>query len=343
MKNKLLVTTALVGFVASGAALAETKISGGMVLGYKSIDFGTANGGNDGFGRETQINVAKSGDLNNGLKYNSGFSLEFDGGSEGSSTSNENVYFDVISGNTTLSFGIDHLPNTSSSAAPRVAEHADTTFGSNGSVDNNSFDYHAGAGIKESFGIGVIQKTNMGTVFASFVPNQGDNGGDDQDVGAQNTAQSNKSAYNIGYRGDAGVKGLNVQLVYQKETVQTSATTQDGKVKQYGIGYNFGKFAAGVMVNDIDEKGINTDTKSVEFGVTAALNDKISVGINYVETEGNDTGVAWTADEEIMTVQVGYNMGPATLTLSHGKLENANGLSTAKDIDATALRLSTAF
>lgn len=314
-----------------------------MVLGYKSIDLGTTNGGNDGFGRETQINVANSGDLNNGLKYNAGFSIEFDGGSEGSSTSNENVYFDVISGNTTVSFGIDHLPNTSSSAAPRVAEHADTTFGSNGSVDNVSFDYQGGANIKEAFGIGVIQKTPMGTVFASFVPNQGDNGGDDQDVGSQATAESNKSAWNIGYRGDAGVKGLNVQLVYQKETVQTSATTQDGKVKQYGIGYNFGKFAAGVMVNDIDEKGINTDTKSVEFGATAALTDKISVGINYVETEGNDTGVAWTADEEIMTVQVGYNMGPATLSLSHGKLENANGLSTAKDIDVTAVRLVTAF
>ena len=37
MKNKLLVTTALVGMVASGAALAETKLSGNMVLGYKAI------------------------------------------------------------------------------------------------------------------------------------------------------------------------------------------------------------------------------------------------------------------------------------------------------------------
>ena len=131
MKNKLLVTSALVSMVVSGAALAETKISGAMTLGYKTLDRGTAATNNDGFGRETQINVSKTGDLNNGLKYASGFSLEFDGGSEGSSTSNENVYFDVISGNTTVSFGLDHAPHTSASAAPRVAEHADTSFGIN--------------------------------------------------------------------------------------------------------------------------------------------------------------------------------------------------------------------
>ncbi len=44
------------------------------------------------------------------------------------SSTDENVYFDLISGNTTVSFGTDHVPNTSQSATPRVAEHANTTF-----------------------------------------------------------------------------------------------------------------------------------------------------------------------------------------------------------------------
>ena len=52
--------------------------------------------------------------------------------------SDENVNFDVISGNTRVSFGMDHAPNMSTSATPRVAEHADTTFAYNGSTQLNS-------------------------------------------------------------------------------------------------------------------------------------------------------------------------------------------------------------
>lgn len=343
MKNKLLITSALVGMVVSGAALAETKISGGMVLGFKSMDRGTAATNNEGFGRETQINIANSGDLNNGLKYAAGFSLEMDGGSV--VKSNENIYFDVISGNTTVSFGLDHAPNTSTSAAPRVAEHADTTFGYDGTTALNSFDYHAGSGIKESFAIAVIQKAAGGKIFASLVPNQGDTGGDDQDIGSQAAAESNKSAWNIGYSGNAGIDGLTVKAIYQKENADTSK--QDGKVLQYGIGYNFGKYALGVNVNDIDEQSAaasaQTSTKSYEYGATIALTNTLSAGLTYIRTDGKDLGVSW-AEKEVMTIaQLGYNMGPATVSFSYGTLENANGAANAVDIDVAAVRLSTAF
>lgn len=338
-------TSALVGMVVSGSALAETKFSGNMTLGYKAIDRGTAATTRDGFGRETQINVAKTGDLNNGLKFASGFSLEFDGGSEGSSTSNENVYFDVISGNTTVSFGIDHAPNTSGSATPRVAEHADTTFGVDGGVNLNTFDFHAGANIKESFAVAVIQKTPVGTISVSMVPNQGDVGGDDQDAGSQAAGESNKSAYNIIYSGNAGVDGLSVRAAYQKENADPSK--HDGKVLQYGIGYNFGKYALGVTVNDIEEQTRITapanETKSYEYGATFALTKELSVGINYIRTDGSDAGVSFREKEEHTMIQLGYNMGPATVAFSAGTLENANGSATAADIDVASVRLSTSF
>jgi len=339
MKNKLLITSALVTMVASGAALAETKISGGMVLGYKAIsnDTGSSTTGTskEGFGRETQINVGKTGDLNNGLKYAAGFALEFDGGDTGSSVSNENVYFDVISGNTTISFGMDHLPNLSQSAAPRVAEHADTTFADT----SNLFDYQGGEGIKEDFAIGLMQKSPIGTFVAAYVPSQGDVGGNDEKAGTVGNTDNGNGAYWLLYSGNAGVKGLDIKLAYSKE--ENLASQQDGKVKQYGIGYNFGRYALGVMVNDIQTKTVGSDTKSYEYGATIALTDSLSAGINYVKTDGKvSTAVE---DEKITTLQVGYNMGPATVAFSYGVMENYQGKVASKDVDVASVRLSMGF
>jgi len=338
MKNKLLITSALVTMVASGAALAETKVSGGMTLAYKAISNfdGASNTGSslEGFGRETQINVTKTGDLNNGLKYAAGFAFESDG-DEGKVNSDENVHFDVISGNTTISFGMDHLPNTSQSATPRVAEHADTTFGDAA----NLFDFHGGAGIKEDFAIGLMQKASVGTFVAAYVPSQGDSGGSDEVAGLAANTDNGNGAYWLLYSGNAGVKGLDIKLAYSKE--ENLASEQDGKVKQYGIGYNFGRYALGVMVNDIQTKTVGSDTKSFEYGATVALTDSLSAGINYVKTDGKvSTAVE---DEKITTVQVGYNMGPATVAFSYGTLENRAGVATAKDVDVASVRLSMGF
>jgi len=341
MKNKLLVTTALVGMVASGAALAETKLSGNMVLGYKAMSFNATNPAADdqGFGRETQINISNSGTLNNNLKYAAGFSIEMDGDSVVGS--DENVHFDVISGNTRVSFGMDHAPNMSISATPRVAEHADTTFGYDGSTALNSYDYNAGMGIDAAFQIAVIQKIAGGQVSFGFVPQMGDGGGDDQDIGGQATTELGNSAYQLIYSGNAGIDGLNLKAAYSKEDYD--ATQQDGKVMLYGVGYNFGKFAAGVTVKDIEESVIGTETKSYEFGATVALSDNLSAGLLYIETDGKDAGVAWSTEEKMTIGNIAYNLGAATVSFSAGTLEDRNGASTNKDIDVMSVRLGTKF
>jgi len=88
MKNKnILLTSALAGslmFLGSNA-IAQTKIDGTLVVGYKSVSQDLAANkinGKSGFGREAQLNVSNSGSLNNGMKYAAGFALEFDGVSE---------------------------------------------------------------------------------------------------------------------------------------------------------------------------------------------------------------------------------------------------------------------
>jgi len=118
--KKLLTTSALAGaltFVAATASVAQTTVSGSLDLTLRGQSFSTSAGASSDnlFGRETQINVANKGKLNNGMDYAAGFSLEFDGGgslAEGAgSTSNENVYINFISGSTTLTVGVDHIQN----------------------------------------------------------------------------------------------------------------------------------------------------------------------------------------------------------------------------------------
>ena len=334
MKNKLLLTSALVGVLASSAAVAETKISGNMTLGYKAMSNTTVAGSSDGFGRETQINVTKTGDLNNGLKYAAGFAFEFDGG-QSTDASNENVHFNVISGNTTVGFGMDNAPNTSQSAAPRVAEHADTTFAGGTVTTFNMYDYHAGSDVKEAFAVTLIQKAAIGQFSASYIPSVGDTGGADSGTGSSNATNGN-SAYNIIYKGDAGVKGLTIIGAYQKEEQYAGDT--DIKVKQAGVGYNFGRFALGVQMND-QNSNADVEQKSYEYGATVALSDEISAGLIYIKTDREGT----VEDEKITIAQLGYNMGPATVSFSYGTTENANGSATVTDVDVASVRLSTSF
>jgi len=337
MNKKLLLTSALCGSVMlSGAALSETKITGNMTLSYMANSEQSAANSNNGMGRETQLNISNSGDLNNGLGYKAGFSLEFDGSKNGDSTSNENVYIDLVSGDTTVSFGLDHMPNTSQSAAPRVAEHANTALGQL-STTGEMYKYHAGSkALKESFAIGVIQNgIGGGFIAASYVPKVGDAGGDDNSI----DSTSGNQGYNIIYNGNFGVDGLTVKAAYQKEDADT-ASAQDIKVLQYGAAYSFGQFTAGIHVNDTDESTANLEMKSVEYGITAALSDNFSAGLTYVTTDKNTAGLV---DEDITMASIGYNLGPVAVTASYTQLENASGSASAKDVEAFNLRASTKF
>jgi len=82
MKNKLLLSSALVGsMISAGSAIAQTTVTGSLDLHYRaqSHDLNAGLNSNEGFGRETQLNISNKGKLNNGWDYLAGFSLEFDG------------------------------------------------------------------------------------------------------------------------------------------------------------------------------------------------------------------------------------------------------------------------
>jgi hypothetical protein len=80
MNKKLLLSTALVGSMISGSsAIAQTTVSGSLDLHYRAQKVSGGLNSNEGLGRETQLNIANKGKLNNGWDYLAGFSLEFDG------------------------------------------------------------------------------------------------------------------------------------------------------------------------------------------------------------------------------------------------------------------------
>jgi hypothetical protein len=345
-------------------------------LSYKSIGnsgvrTNSTNKGNQNdstFGRESQINIQNKGKLSNGIDYAAGFSLEFDGVSNGQNTvnttaeagsantstitrlANENVFIDLIFGKTTLSVGADHLNNMSFSAAPRVAQHMGTTLG--GAlidVDAKGFTtaqaFNAGGGVAYRFyagvasslgasgsmGLGIQQATPVGTVTAQYFPKTGVVGGNDQI--ARNTA---KSAYELHYRGDLGVKGLTATLGYnviEGNAATNAAGANDQKGKAIGVAYNFGQIAVGAQRNYFDNGGNSTattqvDTKSDEIGVTYAATKEISIGLTQVETSGKFfTAADMPVKEKARSVSIGYNLGAINTSITYAELEDARGIS----------------
>jgi hypothetical protein len=369
----LLSTALVSGLAFTGIANAQTSITGNLDLSYKSISnegvrTNSTNKGNQNdstFGRESQINIQNKGKLSNGIDYAAGFSLEFDSISNGQNgvnataeagsanvsqinrLSNENVFIDLIFGTTTLSVGSDHLNNMSFSAAPRVAQHMGTTLG--GAlidVDSKGFNtaqaatagggvaykFYAGTaaslGASGSMGLGIQQATPVGTITAQYFPKAGAAGGNDQI--ARTTA---KSAYELHYRGNLGVKGLTATLGYNNiagNAATGAAGADDQKGKAIGVGYNFGQFAAGVQRNYIDNGGTGTtkvDTKSDEFGVTFAATKEISIGLTHVETSGKYfTAADMPTKEKASSVSIGYNLGAINTSLTYAELSDARGI-----------------
>jgi len=137
MKNKLLLTSALAGSLIAGSALAQTTITGDLVVNYRAISFEQSGGASStrSFGRESQVNIQNKGKLSNGMDYAAGFSLEFDGQNGGGSQaspsterntiSNENLYFDFINGNTVVTVGVDHMQRVYGGATPQVIDNID--------------------------------------------------------------------------------------------------------------------------------------------------------------------------------------------------------------------------
>ena len=332
--KKLLTTTALAAVFISGSAIAQTTITGEVRIGYKAVEANTVDmGRNQGFGTESQFNIQTKGKLNNGLDFAAGMSFEADG--TGSPNNDENTYIDFISGNTTISFSRDHIQRSDSdrSAAQLVgfasAEIAQGVLPTGTTDSSNLFQSTLGAGAGQNFGIAALQKTPVGTFSINYVPNNAAPGTSESYNNTAHTA--GKSAYEIGFTGDLGVKGLNVSA-FKNEEAKRAGQTEKREATNVGANYNFGSVTVGVNQKNHMGSGSLSTTKDVtetQYAVAYAASPNLTIGVRLDKAEGSGQ----TADAEIRSLQLGYNLGPVAVIAGVADIENVAG-STAVAQDA---------
>jgi len=269
----------------------------------------------------------------------------------------ENNYIDIISESTgtTLTVSQDHIQNARGGLANIVGQHAeDFTGGVNKTTTSLAMDY-AGTSVAESFGVGIVQNVGkLGKVSYLYVPNHTSSAVSATKDGTTQSAgvvaddgdailggDDKPTAYEYGFIGDLGVKGLTVKA-FRSEEGKTQGNVNKTYGQNLGIRYNYDVFTVGV--NQMKQKvGAATDaarleTKQMEYGLGLAVNKDLSIGLymNKAKKEGA------AADEKTQSVAVGYSLGPVALSAQYGKVDNMGGTA-EKDANVLYMSLTTAF
>jgi hypothetical protein len=354
MKKTLLVTSALVGLVAS-SAVAQTTVSGSLEIISRNTTFdGTAatKQKSDSFlGRESQINIQNKGKLNvGGLEYAAGFSLEFDGGQAAAesvgTTSNENVYIDFInpSSATTFTIGIDHIQNSKNTGLKTVTDFIDDVGA--GVISTNLIDL--GSKTKEYMGVGIIQGLGASNLTASYfyAPNSTNMGGGD--TGSATDTSNSNAAYEYGVKGNDvfGVKGLALEYWKNNRAKNDVADRADSTGRKYAVNYTYGDVTVGA-IDAVSENGTYAATTNIKndtrlYSVSYAVNKDLSLSVIKGKTDITNTGTPTAEDETYKALQVGYNLGPVGVAAAYSKVSDLAGTA-GQDGEQLSIRLSTKF
>ena len=354
MKNKLLLSSALLGSLVIGSfAQAQTTITGGLIIAGKSqSDMATQAQSARSMGRESQINIQNKGKLNNGMDYAAGFALEFDGG-QTQDASNENVYIDIISGDTTLTFGVDHIQNTNRTRGVLVGNDAQDLHNGSG-LGASAFIQAAGSDPAQSMGAGIVQKTPVGSFSALYVPTAANAGVNDLVTASGGASQASgqqiqgtgESAYEIGFVGDLGVKALSAHAFFNKRghlgVDKAVGLAGDTKGLNIGASYQFGATTVGYNRKETKDNtalASGRETEQDEFGLAYQVSPNLSVGLNHTKVDSN---AAAAVDAKSTSIALGYNLGPVAATVQYAKGEDITN-TTNTDMDVLYLKLSTAF
>jgi hypothetical protein len=381
MKN-MLTKTALVGSLAlmtASIASAQTTVTGNLDLTYKAISSDnsgvTAKTSNmRSFGKESQINIANKGSLNNGMTYAAGFSLELDGSDSavanatntGTSNSlagafNENVYVDFISGSTTFTIGADHIQNPDYTITNLVgaADPDDLISGINGKFALYS---PAKNSAYQAYGFGIIQDFGAAKLSFNYTPDRTTGlANNDQIVYSSTNTTSiydaGQSAYEIGLRGNFGNKALDLGVFYsrsanggEKGTGETTVGNSSSDIIGKTVAASYAIGAAKVAYERGEATSLqDVTTKSDSIGLAYAVNNNLSVGYTYVRTKsdantGNTLASAQpNTKEKISQISVGYNLGPVMVGATYGQVSDIGGMTTNGDGQALLVRTGVKF
>ena len=186
-----------------------------------------------------------------------------------------------------------------------------------------------------------MNKSDMGTIALYYVPKVGASvAGGDSNPGAQAKSGSGLA---IGFQGSLGVEGLGVNLSRtNKDTDGLDAS--EITMTNFGAKYNYGSLAVGAQRSTIDDANLSeafvsgTESEYTSYGATYAVNDALSVGVQYAET----SLTAATSDEEVLSYTVGYNLGGQVVSVQFHDVEN-KGTTKGTDGQAVELRIKSSF
>ena len=351
--KKLLLTTAIAGVMVSGSAFAQTTITGELRLNYKVLgnvkilDGEESTGAVRGFGQEQQINFQTKGKLNvGGLDYAAGFSLENDG-TQATTLFNENTYMDFTnaSSGTTLSIGRDHVQRSDSDRSAAVlVGFSPNELSSDGPV-RTIFSQNIGPSVGQATTASIIQATPIGNFSYSYAPTgnavQSATGATSPiSQTSENTAENDEeSAYEYGFTGGFGVKGLNTYYFKSKQDRNTGQATQlrDSEARSMGISYNMGQFTVGYadkkynfMIAPVASTGLTAGTNDIKekhYGVAYAVNNTLSIGAIYAKGDFDTS----EATQKTKGVNIGYNLGPVAMTVGYAQNTDVGGTTGAEN------------
>ncbi len=319
--KKLLTTTAIASsiFGFATAAQAETKIGGSLNWDFHTQEIpstGTKDTGPDGVGHFFELDIKNKVELNNGMTAT--------GHVEKMGNNEFDASLMFTAGNTSFGFQQDDMDAADNDMTPFVGDNHDDQV--------SGVSYSSGKGsVHGSAGFGVVQKVGAGKIIALYTPNNdSDETGNNNEKDHINEASAG-SGYEIGYNGGVpGVDGLKVNVAFASKTEADDSVAGTGKaeVTTVGANYNFGQVTVGFNYADFDGKntasGSNDDDEEhTGLGAVFAVNDNVSLGIARTKVEFAKSTL--TADEEITSLSLGYNLGPVTVAATHYQMENNKG------------------
>jgi hypothetical protein len=329
MKNKLLISTALVSSLvaAQTASFADAKVSGSVEYTYNSTE-DTSTDSSGSLGSESTVQFSGSKDADIGTITTS-FKLE--------EAAIEAPVISITNGDTTVGVGADFAPSLSFTNIPTIGDRSGTVGKNIGSAAIETV--QGGNKITNAIGFMFAQKFDGGSISLFVTPDEETQQSGSSDSGIDADAGTKTgSAYNLVYSGNAGIDGLSIKAGIQDRSKKNDGN--DGSAKAIGVTYNFGSLSVGVntaTVETEDKTASQDDVSTDSIGVAYAINDNLSIGVSYEETDGKINNTDMANDEETTMVSLGYNMGGLGLEVSYVEIENVAGNS-ASDGDAFQIR-----
>jgi hypothetical protein len=187
----------------------------------------------------------------------------------------------------------------------------------------------------QNYGIAVLQKTPIGTLSYNFAPNNA------APAQSEDVVDETKGAYEYGFVGDLGVKGLEAYYFKNNETDTVTTAVNKAQATSWGAKYNMGQISFGYADKNYNAAGATkSETNEKHYGVAYAVNKDVTVGLLYakanVDGPTNATKSQYsTGTQKVKAIQLGYALGPVDLTASYAK--NTDMLGVANNDSDTAM------